>query len=725
MCKVLNIKFNIFDVPLYDGNELNKVWYNKSVNSDNIKVLTLNGWTLINEINIIKKMVTIKIETEINTFIEGADLHYIFTKDGWKTFNEININDYVLCGNDFVKVTNKILNNQIQELYDISTDDGDYLTCGNVINTFKNSAFLSHNTITAAITILHYCIFNESKGIMIVANKGDTVVEIIDKIKNIYKLLPFFLKPGIINWNSKAIVFDNGCRIKSQARSKEPAIGFTIDFLYMDEFAHLPAGIARHYYKAAVPTVSSINNSKILITSTPNGSNLFKELVEGAELPEGHPDKNQYKCIRVYWHEVAGRLNPKFYPLNQEMSKYGLDINYINKTLIDLGYKVDHKKEQSDTGDRHLLEIDYNKGINSVDNLRLVQIKSSKGVINLSQLGSVTNWKESETKLIGGEEAFNQEYNLQFLSGAKRILSAKTTVLIEERKTKYSWDEIEVLNKLRFMYDELLWDKEFIHSDRKKIYGVTSIDLSEGLGLDYTTMSIFNTVVRSKEWLKDNKIKNMTEAFQLKQVGTYANNRISPKEFADLFYLLNFEYFNSERMKCVFEVNGPGGRFYDALPNCFDGNNNYGDFIQVRYKHNKNDKFKKPGKKVTSSKKDDVKMYIDAIENDTICINEVNTALEMENFIKVETPSGGITYRADSGHDDRVMTIVNVSTFLETQEWQNMCHSLYLESSKDIQELIDSSLDLTYNPKAMGYKSLSNALRQSKSGLNSNRVSRR
>lgn len=128
---------------------------------------------------------------------------------------------------------------------------------------------------------------------MIVANVAATTIEIVDKIKAIYVLLPFFLKAGIKNWNQRSIVFDNGCRIKTAARSKTPAIGFTIDLLYMDEFAHIPSNIIEPYYTAAYPTVSAIQNSKIIITSTPNGMNLFYKLLTAAERPEGDPLKKQ------------------------------------------------------------------------------------------------------------------------------------------------------------------------------------------------------------------------------------------------------------------------------------------------------------------------------------------------------------------------------------------------------------------------------------------------
>jgi hypothetical protein len=61
------------------------------------------------------------------------------------------------------------------------------------------------------------------------------------------------LKAGIKNWNQKSMVCENGCKIRTAARSKAPAIGFTIDFLYLDEFARVPSNIIEPYYTAVYP----------------------------------------------------------------------------------------------------------------------------------------------------------------------------------------------------------------------------------------------------------------------------------------------------------------------------------------------------------------------------------------------------------------------------------------------------------------------------------------
>ena len=721
-----NIKFNIEDIPIYNGNELNKIWFIKNIN--NIMVLTITGWTNVNELNITSRMFTIIITTESGAILEGADLHLIMSKDGWKSLDELNINDSVIVGNKFEKIIKKEICNDLKELYDLSTENGDYLTTKNILNndinikSFINFSFLSHNTVTAAITILQYIIANSNKNVMIVANKAETVIEIIDKIKNIYKLLPFFLKPGIVNWNTRTIVFDNGCRIKSAARTKEPAIGFTIDFLYMDEFAHIPNTIVRHYYKAVVPTVSSIKNSKIIITSTPNGSNLFKELVVASELPANNPDKGPYKVIRVYWWQVPDgefedktrgtRLDPKLYVNQFELDNYKLNTPGVQKILNDLGFKTQIETETTDDIDKKFIRILYEKDKTDIDIIRQLKINN----VDISLLFNITNWKENETKLIGGEENFNQEYNLQFIAGSRRILSAVKTKELEERRTQYKNLDIDILTKrLRFTLNELKFAPDFIEQERNKYYWVSAVDVGEGLGLDYSVINNFRLMVRPIEWLQQNKIKQMYDAFYLKQTFIYHHNKLDHRtEFPEIFYMLNYEFLNPERVKAILEINNCGGTFLASIPNIFGGNHNYGSHTFVRFKHNQRDVARKIGLRVSADKKDKVKSYIDAMEIDKIYIDEDMTLGETENFVKMETKGGGTTYKADSGNDDIQMTIVNLSSIFETQDWKNMCISYYNELSQETQNLIDKALDLQYNSDAASYKHVAKVLAKNK-----------
>ena len=157
-------------------------------------------------------------------------------------------------------------------------------------------------TVVAAIFLLHNAIFNVDRNIGIAANKLATAVEIMDKIKEIMDYLPFFMKPGIKVYNQTMIVFENGCRIIAQATTKRSFIGFTIHTLYCDEFAHVEPHVLDEFYENIMPTVSSMEDSKIIITSTPNGYNKFFDIYQG-----GVDGTNSYHSLRVDWWQVPGR----------------------------------------------------------------------------------------------------------------------------------------------------------------------------------------------------------------------------------------------------------------------------------------------------------------------------------------------------------------------------------------------------------------------------------
>lgn len=157
-------------------------------------------------------------------------------------------------------------------------------------------------SIISAIMIVWYLLFNHDKNAMILANVGDTAEELMDKIKAIVRGLPFYLKPGLTVNNVMTMRFDNGCRVAAKTTTKTSGIGFTIHFLYMDEFAHISENFIEPFFRSTYPTVSSSKISRIIITSTPNGMNKFYEIYQGAL-----EKKNSFNPIRVDWWQVPGR----------------------------------------------------------------------------------------------------------------------------------------------------------------------------------------------------------------------------------------------------------------------------------------------------------------------------------------------------------------------------------------------------------------------------------
>jgi hypothetical protein len=150
--------------------------------------------------------------------------------------------------------------------------------------------------------ILWYILFNEDKFVAILANKAPTAREILNRIKIAYESLPLWLQQGVKTWNKGDIELENNCRVLASSTASSAIRGYSISLLYLDEFAFVPSNIAEEFFTSVYPTISSGTQSKILISSTPNGMNhyyrMWTEAVEG---------QNGFKHIEANWRQVPGR----------------------------------------------------------------------------------------------------------------------------------------------------------------------------------------------------------------------------------------------------------------------------------------------------------------------------------------------------------------------------------------------------------------------------------
>ena len=167
-------------------------------------------------------------------------------------------------------------------------------------NVISLQARQCSKTTTMSAIFLWYGIFHNDRHLAIVANKEQTVIEIFRKMDSMLKNIPFFLKPGIIAKNMTGLSYDNGTFYKGFACTKTPAIGFSIQFLYIDEAALIPQNIMNEFWTAVYPTLSASKLSKIVLTSTPRGrQNKFYELWD-----KGERGLNSFKTYRVDWWQV-------------------------------------------------------------------------------------------------------------------------------------------------------------------------------------------------------------------------------------------------------------------------------------------------------------------------------------------------------------------------------------------------------------------------------------
>jgi len=177
-------------------------------------------------------------------------------------------------------------------------------------NVIWMAARQSSKTTTLCAILAHKLIFSYSNCIAY-ANKEDTSKELVAKTSNIFKGLPFFLKPGCLNFGQTGFQLENGSRLLSSSTTNTASIGFTIHFMILDEFAHIPENIVNNFWRSVYPTLSSSKVSQCLIISTPNGvTNKFYDIWSKATTGQGITDaqgkKSSWIPYRVDYWQVPG-----------------------------------------------------------------------------------------------------------------------------------------------------------------------------------------------------------------------------------------------------------------------------------------------------------------------------------------------------------------------------------------------------------------------------------
>ena len=169
-----------------------------------------------------------------------------------------------------------------------------------IVDTVHNNRFVicklprqSGKSTTVVAYILHYILFNQDMTVGILANKQSTARELLHRLKLAYEYLPIWLQQGIVEWNKGSIQLENGSRIIASSTSSSAIRGGSFNMIFLDEFAHVPHGIADEFFSSVYPTISSGQSTKVLMVSTPNGLNMFYHYWKGATKKAGEIGKNE------------------------------------------------------------------------------------------------------------------------------------------------------------------------------------------------------------------------------------------------------------------------------------------------------------------------------------------------------------------------------------------------------------------------------------------------
>ena len=170
----------------------------------------------------------------------------------------------------------------------------------------------SGKSTSAAGYLLWYAMFVPDSTILIAAHKYTGAQEIMQRIRYAYENCPDHIKAGVTTYNKGSLDFENGSRIVSATTTENTGRGMSITLLYLDEFAFVRPSIAKEFWTAITPTLST--GGKAIITSTPNSDeDQFAFIWKGANKTEDEFGNlteigvNGFRAYQAHWSEQPGR----------------------------------------------------------------------------------------------------------------------------------------------------------------------------------------------------------------------------------------------------------------------------------------------------------------------------------------------------------------------------------------------------------------------------------
>ena len=592
-------------------------------------------------VDAIKKGLPLKVNPFIGTNTKLLKPELVFKR------TQEEIDDYIKCMQDVTYFASKCYVMTPEGLQPIILRDyqEEYLRH---LQANRFSIFLACRQAGKSVVTAIYCLwkilFNIDKSGLILSKSAAAGVDLLRKIKDMFLNLPYYLKPGIYKWNQHEIAFDNNSNICTEAFSPTAGLGKTINFLILDEFAWCPNNEVEMFYMNILPTITTMPDSNVCIMSTQNGFNFFYTLWKGAN--EVGKDWNGYAPFKVDWEQVP---------------------NYNMKT----------KKWEKRTEE----------------------------------------WKQKMIGILGGEANFYYQYGTVFSASDKCIVNRIKLSDLHNQEIKF----LNIPNliayyakelNLEFNFDISILHPEFLYFNPKydfsrlsKGYFVILCDLAEGGGGDSTVFNIIEILDKDR----------------FEQIGYWKSNTVNLELAALEFWLLMSQLFinNMERIMYSIEWNTYGGLFFNYLMNlnepeymkeynwrfniCTELDLNNVVRYKVRFEIDEGGiKVKKvkqiPGIKFNGQNKVTAcSLFKLLIENNYLRIFDFFTISEIENF---EDKNGNGSYEASYGHDDIVMTLVQIPMLQQTAKYKQLCEDLELERQSTVSSEVWNpydNLDSNYN----------------------------
>jgi hypothetical protein len=305
--------------------------------------------------------------------------------------------------------------------------------------------------------------------------------------------------------------------------------------------------------------------------------------------------------------------------------------------------------------------------------------------------GRDEEWKKKEIAQLGSEELFNQEYGNQFLSGDKLLLGGDSLKMIEKRKKKYHWIQLDDFEYADIDYSNLLWHPEFDPDGIDDSKFVLSVDIADGVGKDYSVINIFQIQplsIPSIRGIRRERVENETSFFRLVQVGIFRSNKAGAEELSKICEILMFNFLPTDNTRIVLEMNFKGDFFVEKMTK----NEKFYEELFLHTKHSEKAKYVSLGiKNHVYNKIFNCREFRKLVLEKRIVLDEEETFKELSDF--------GInnkgTYSSQSGHDDIAMTAVNLIHFIFSESFGEMVEEMYESLSEKTKIAIQKKMGET------------------------------
>lgn len=252
-------------------------------------------------------------------------------------------------------------------------------------------------------------------------------------------------------------------------------------------------------------------------------------------------------------------------------------------------------------------------------------------------------WHRKQIANLGGEEQFNAQFGVDFLSSTETLISKSSLQKIARTRVAFVQKDIPGVRRS----EEFFWHPDFDPMDMRKEYLVFTGDISEGIGYDFTVFQICRLVGEGK----------------LECVGFYRSNIAQRDDVAHALTDIISKWCDPDHVLVSFEKNTYGDLFLKFMSD----EESFDMGCMVKYKKDQNSRGFSYGIKITGGNKTPAcQLFKEAYERGEIIDCSDIFGMELDNF----SDDGTGHYRAAYGHDDMVMSLIQLVFVRETLQYR-------------------------------------------------------